>query len=745
PLEVPLGVITRAREGRVERVELFAADDEAGLRARFAELRGGPDAPEHWRRYCDYVNAKDWDGLRTMFAADYTLVDHRELAWEPLTGADDVVAVHRAAEELATITMSVDAVVAADDDAGVNAVRLLARGGSDEAPAETMYSVVTVLRDGLLAHTEFFAPEDEEAMLSRYEQLRAAAQRRPVSPISRRRNEIWAAAASAGHFDDIVESEDYVFVDHRHGGVASMVDPDDPSGLRSVHAAARDLRFASDPFAGLDDGTVDVLANAVTLTGEALHGGGRFEVVFWSVSAARDGSETYRVEMFEVGDPLMLQRFDALCVEAFNGVTLSPHAREPIPSAIVARQRRWAGAFNANDWDAVVAMWDEDVERVDHRRLGWEAVHDREGFALDVTSLAASTDDLRTRIELVAGAVAGERWVFAALIDLVGRSRDSGGETLHRMGWVIAGRGESSTNHEVFDDDDLESMLERYDALRTTIQSGGWLDALAARDWEAARALLHDDMVVVDHRPVGWGTDMGADRVIAATRSLGEASPDTRWRSFLVEQHRDHGRVVERVRLTVEGTTDGAPWEMPFLLVGVIEDGLRTRFEFFDADDEEAAGAAFEALKLPEELFDERREWLRCINERDWDTLRAHFAADAVRVDRRPIGWEEFHGPDESVAQMASLAEASPDMRVEMTPLCGVGDRSRGVTAALYRLSGTQAPGGGAWEVLLGGITVLRDGVIVRAEQLEHDADAVRARFEELRAEVMAGAGAGPR
>ncbi|MDQ3741410.1 MAG: nuclear transport factor 2 family protein, partial [Actinomycetota bacterium] len=339
-----------------------------------------------------------------------------------------------------------------------------------------------------------------------------------------------------------VEAPGYVFVDHRLGGTATMDEAGtSTAGLKSAHRAARGLRFDGESIGGLDDGTTDVGIARVVAAGESIDSGGRFEVPFLSVTAGQ-GPCTYRVEMWEAeAEEDAMRRFDELCADAFDGVTLSPRATAPIPSAVVAHARRWAAA-----------------------------------------------SDARVRVELVEGAAAGERWAFAAIVALTGTP---GGAA------VVSGCGERTTHDETFAGDDLDAALRRYEELHTTMMSGGWLEALEAHDWEAARALLADDMVVVDHRLVGWGESMGADRIIAATRSLGETSPDARWTSRLLEQHCDGDRVVERLRLALRGTTDGAPWEQAFLLVGVIEGGLRTRFEFFDADDEGPCRARYEELR----------------------------------------------------------------------------------------------------------------------------------------------------
>jgi hypothetical protein len=40
------------------------------------------------------------------------------------------------------------------------------------------------------------------------------------------------------------------------------------------------------------------------------------------------------------------------------------------------------------------------------------------------------------------------------------------------MGWVIAGRGDLSTHHDVFDDADLDGLLRRYEELALPVAAG---------------------------------------------------------------------------------------------------------------------------------------------------------------------------------------------------------------------------------------------------------------------------------
>ncbi|HEX8082793.1 MAG TPA: adenylate/guanylate cyclase domain-containing protein [Solirubrobacteraceae bacterium] len=540
PLEGGFGVVTRVRDGRVDRVELFAPDDEERLLACYEALRGGrprspvpPSVHARAQQWAAAVSARRYEDVPD--APDCVVVDHRRHgageAAGPSVARDAIESVHAGAEN---VLFEVDVLAGQDDGTTiVDVSRTLVTGTGRHGGGrfEVSFLAVNVVARGLIRRSELYDPEDEEEALRRFDELCAEVHgdhRRPVAPRARERTERWARAASQERYDDIAQTADYAFVDHRHGGAgAPPPDGDDLDGLRSLHRAARDVRIATEPLAGLDDGHVDVCATLTTVTGESVDGGGRFEVTFGSVSAARDGA-TYRVEMVEAGDPLLMDRFDAACLDAF-GATLSPHATAPIPPAVVA--------------------------------LDLPAVLDAPPGA---------------RIELVAGAASRDRLLVAAHVE--------------GAGWRLAARSQVETLP------GLAALVERYHEVWGELGSAGWMDAVDQRDWAAARALLADDIEVVDHRALGWAPTHDADRMLEATRSLAQTSPDTRWRARVLEIAERDGRSVERVIVTLNGTLDGAPWEVSFGSVGVIEGGLRTRFEFFEPEDEEGMAAAFAAL-----------------------------------------------------------------------------------------------------------------------------------------------------
>ena len=744
-LEVRLGILARLREGRVERVELFPPGEQDAMRERMAELRDGETGAfrDIWEEYAELVAARDWEGLRRLYAEDHVLIDHRRVGWGHMEGVEAVIEAHRTAVEVAPdLAARLEAVLLADETAGVMAGRLALRGttatGGD---AETMVVALAVVQDGRVARNEFFDLEDEAGWRGRYEQLRkASVPRRPVPSAVRERFERWARIAGEERYDEIDPSPDYVYVDRRRHGSEGMSGPEAEIGLlRTVHGAAKNVRFTPDLLAGLSDGTTDIGAARFLLTGEARAGGGPFEVGYLNVTMYRDG-RTVQSEVFDPGDEDgLMRRFDELCEEHFAGVTLSPLARGPIDPPAVASVVAWARAFNAADVEAVAATWAEDVVRVDRRPIGSDDIRGRAALADDLRTMWATAPGLSTTVQVLGAAADGDRHVTATLNTFTGTG-PWGTDAVVGVGTLVVGHAGIAEWLELVPDDDPEAVLTRFSELLHPL-GVEWLAALNSRDSARIRALLADSFTLLDHRPLGWDTLRGPDIMVDRTQTVTATSEDTLWEADLLGVEQRGDRIVEMERVMISGTVDGARWELPFLSLGVIEDGLRTGIELFELEDEDRMLAAFDAL-IGAEIVAARKRWVAAFNARDWDTMRAGYAPDVVRVDTRPLAWEEMQGPEAAIAQFMAVVEQAPDLRADAELVDARGDLASGVAGELFRWSGT-GDGGAVFEVTMGLVSVYRDGLVARLEVLDDDRAAVAARCAELAAPA-AGAAAGP-
>src|SRR5262249_27595169 len=118
--------------------------------------------------------------------------------------------------------------------------------------------------------------------------------------------------------------------------------------------------------------------------------------------------------------------------------------------------------------------------------------------------------------------------------------------------------------------------------------------AFAARDWNAMASMVTPDYVLVDHRPLGWGT-LDGPTYLQSLKTLAELAPDTRFRT-------DHLWVSARGLMFVNvlhGTRHGGAFEEPRVHVTELDDeGRRARRQdFYALDQLDAARARFAELR----------------------------------------------------------------------------------------------------------------------------------------------------
>jgi ketosteroid isomerase-like protein len=146
------------------------------------------------------------------------------------------------------------------------------------------------------------------------------------------------------------------------------------------------------------------------------------------------------------------------------------------------------------------------------------------------------------------------------------------------------------THNEWYSPDDLDAALDelnrRYAASlppehAAALEAGrALIDLYNRQSREGYRELVTDDFVVVDHRPMGWGT-LGADDWIRLRHELLDLAPDAHAIIAAVHRVESHG-VASRVHIT--GTdAHGGRFEMALESVVVVRDGRIARLEQFPA------------------------------------------------------------------------------------------------------------------------------------------------------------------
>ncbi len=183
------------------------------------------------------------------------------------------------------------------------------------------------------------------------------------------------------------------------------------------------------------------------------------------------------------------------------------------------------------------------------------------------------------------------------------RVRVARGEGSTWLELVETDAGGEATALILFDDDDVDAAFAeldaRYDRGEAAPYGHGAMTrafrrALAARDWDSLSTVLAPDLVVRDHRLLGWETLHGPRAYVEAVRSLAELAPDVRLRIDHVLQMCSRGVIYAP---TWVGTRDGGAFEDPSMIVAEVDASHRIRrFDQYGVDQLDEARARFDAI-----------------------------------------------------------------------------------------------------------------------------------------------------
>jgi hypothetical protein len=164
--------------------------------------------------------------------------------------------------------------------------------------------------------------------------------------------------------------------------------------------------------------------------------------------------------------------------------------------------------------------------------------------------------------------------------------------------------------------------------------------AFQTRDWEALAARCASDLVVHDHRLLGWHSLHGPAAYLEALRTLVDLAPDTRLRI-------DHTTIVENGYLVVtvwEGTREGGAYEAPSLMIAELDgQGRIRRFDQYDLEKLDQAQARFADLREgplripPNAATLTIDRWVERQSARNWEGLAELLATGFVFEDRRRL------------------------------------------------------------------------------------------------------------
>jgi ketosteroid isomerase-like protein len=749
-----LGRADESRAAAARARELYQAKDHSVGVARATELAGAPVAPApaaprpagvlgdrppertigEWVRH---INGRHMNDLAALFAEDIVRVDHRTIGWDDIRGHAALREYFQSGWDMSPqLRVEPDEALACDER--VIAFTFTVSGPADSAeggPFEIEIGVVARVENGLITRWDQYEPDDRRAMIARYAELGGGQGPLGDRPSERVLREIMRQFA-VGDIDGLfaLYADDFVMVDHRKLGWVEI----DKQGQRRVFDSmvteSLDVWAETDKVLACDD---RVVVTVQVFRGHASDGGGAFEIPYGVVMLVEDGL-IRRTERFEPEDRAgMLARYAEL------GGRREILGDRP-PERIIAE---WARLSSSRNLDKVLELFAADIVRVDHRKLGWDEMRGHDRLREHYQSGLDNWPDIRLEPDEV---LACDDRVIAFRYSAHGTSAETGGTFEIALGVVALVDNGVITAWDQYEPDARQDMIARY------VELGGGhaplgdrpperayrdlLRAMGRQDVQSAFALVTDDYVMVDHRQLGWSeTDkQGHQRVI---ESMFAAGLDVRLEIDEVLACDD--RVIAALHVFRGHSVDGGgPFEIANGMVIEFVDGRMRRLDRYEYDDREAMLARFAELTgdpgdvlgdRPPERFLTR--FRRLFGEHDIDAILKLYADDHVRVDHRTLGWEDIPR-DDAQPLFESLFAASPDMKVEYDEVLACDDR---VAAFTFIFRGTSVDGGGAFEIPIGGVMVIEDGLNVRTEQFDHDdRKAMIARYAEL------GGGQGP-
>ena len=390
PTEIAFGWVELIEDGVCTRIEQFAHGDRVAMLARYAELSGGlgalGDSPVE-RVAAAYAVAyarRDIESIRSVFAEDWRMTDHRSIGWEAFRDRDEMVAQHEGVwASVRDIRIETDEILALDENTIANTAtfRGPAKTEGGGGPFELSIAHVARVQDGRYVESHSFDPDDREALMACFAQLAGAATHRLIADYESRFN--------AHDLDGIVAliAEDCVQVDHRKIGWETSRGAETIGALhKTTFAGSADVRFEVREVLAADERVIAVTAE---FRGTSRHGGGAFEIPY--------GSWRGRGRSLGQQRPLRARRPAAMIARyAELGGGLAALGDSP-PERF---WRQYAQRYAARDRNGVLAMH-ADGPFVDHRKLGWESTPTVDEVMAIIDGAWAATSDIRIEVDEV--------------------------------------------------------------------------------------------------------------------------------------------------------------------------------------------------------------------------------------------------------------------------------------------------------------------------------------------------------
>jgi ketosteroid isomerase-like protein len=665
-------------------------------------------------------NARDWDGVVRHWAPSPRIIDRRSLTGVDLEG-DDVLAALRIIYDQPGSRWQQDVLATRGERLALVHWRWL-ESKNEAVLAEVEYlAVVEVDAAGRQTLSSTFDLDDLDAacaeLEARYDAGEAAPYARTRAPLERLNRAVatrnWEELASAF-------TPDFAIEDHRPLGTLSGLSRDQwVASVRSLAELRPDAALRLDHVLALDDRRALTVG---TWVGNEADGAFEITVVVLAEMCPAGIRRWHTYDLDRLHEARA--RYDALAVSTPR----DPLAALAKPNAATAAVDRFFAAFEARDWDAVRSLAAEGA-----------TFEDRRGHALESGDIDWVVANLKLEV-FDSGLGHFQRSLVAKAGDRVCLHRTlwSGGPTggpfeieyLALTEVDESGRFLASVMFDVGDRraairEGQRRWLARDPTAAATVRPAVELiNAFSDHDRARMRAVLADDVVVVDHRSTGQGRVDGADAYLDTVSVLWGLVTDLQSEGRFALVLESHGVVAA---LYNHGTlAEGGAFERYEIGLATVERGRITHFELFEVEALDAALARLaelrpDPLRIPPNAATRALERLEASFEaRDWPELRA-LAAPDFRFDDR--GRRALVGGDvETWIRNMQVVRDWPGLRQERKLLATAGER-----LALDHMLNVTDSGEGE---LLRLVEVAADGRL--RGLVRFDPDELRAAFLEL-------------
>jgi class 3 adenylate cyclase/tetratricopeptide (TPR) repeat protein len=569
-------------DGLLERLEYFDDDQLGEAQRRYAELSTAETHAIDTSRYTrtfDLALAGRFDELPALASPSYVMIDNRAGIGTRLSGPDAMVEHLRAIAELGYEQFNVEVVATRGERLAL--LRGTYGGGGFEGELLLVQGKDEDGRDELAV---LFDVDDVTRALIELDERYADGGSQIASNAALRHYHRLSDLLACGRPERIsdVLSEDAVSDDRRRGIRVRFEGRD--AVTESFVATAR---------AGVDRIVIEPLAlrgDKLALA-RTLYVGSKYEVDTLTVIGLDDDGKGQIAVMFDPDDR------DAALVELDRLAAQDSQSEDPLVNAATLGNDWWFAALLRRDWESVEAALIPDFVLDDQREGLQNLVEDRgAAVAWLRTSVAVGLEGVDVRTE----AVRGERLAMRRVV-----WRTDGFEVPSRLVVEIDEHGRGLWCG-AFDEDRLPDAIA---ALEDRFFAGegapyeSWLRpgleivvAHGRHDWDRQRQTYAEDVVYIDHSPVGLGERHGVDEIIAYNRAMVDLAPD---HAQIVRRLLTLGANVCLAELLSRSEGDDGPGgrERVGLMVSVsAPDGRIVRIERFSPEQADTAWARYEEL-----------------------------------------------------------------------------------------------------------------------------------------------------